>query len=137
MFQRAAVHGAHRELAPLGAKVHLLGDSVHHPPEDPVRACRVEEHLLAPAQVELAVVAGVRASLEAPALRGTGPEVGPHETHHPTGRVAPKALEDMKQCVRRSMEQVTAEPGAYLRGWKGYFKLADTPRIWTAGPTAD
>jgi len=35
------------------------------------------------------------------------------------------------------MEQVTAEPGAYLRGWKEYFKLADTPRIWTAGPTAD
>jgi RNA-directed DNA polymerase len=53
-------------------------------------------------------------------------------------RVAPKALEEMKQRVRRitsrtggrSMEQVTAELGAYLRGWKEYFKLSDTPRVF-------
>jgi len=53
-------------------------------------------------------------------------------------RVAPKALEEMKQRVRRitrrsggrSMEQVTAELRAYLRGWKEYFKLSDTPGIF-------
>ena len=53
-------------------------------------------------------------------------------------RVASKALEEMKQRVRRitrrsggrSMEQVTAELGAYLRGWKEYFKLSDTPRVF-------
>jgi RNA-directed DNA polymerase len=55
-------------------------------------------------------------------------------------RVAPKALGEMKQRVRRitrrsggwSMEQVTAELGAYLRGWKEYFKLSDTPGIFLA-----
>jgi len=49
-------------------------------------------------------------------------------------RVAPKALEGMKQRVRqitdrnggRSLEQVTKELGDYLRGWLEYFKLADT-----------
>jgi RNA-directed DNA polymerase len=53
-------------------------------------------------------------------------------------RVAPKALEEMKQRVRqitrrnggRSLEQVTSELGAYLRGWKEYFKLSDTPRVF-------
>ncbi len=53
-------------------------------------------------------------------------------------RVAPKALEELKQRVRqitrrsggRSLAQVTEELGAYLRGWKEYFKLADTPRIF-------
>lgn len=53
-------------------------------------------------------------------------------------RVAPKALEAMKQRVRqitsrsggRSMEKVTQELGAYLRGWKQYFKLSDTPRVF-------
>jgi RNA-directed DNA polymerase len=43
----------------------------------------------------------------------------------------------MKQRVRqitrrnggRSLEQVTGELGAYLRGWKEYFKLAETPAI--------
>jgi RNA-directed DNA polymerase len=53
-------------------------------------------------------------------------------------RVAPKALEEMKERVReittrnggRSMAQVTKELGMYLRGWKGYFKLANTPRIF-------
>jgi group II intron reverse transcriptase/maturase len=52
-------------------------------------------------------------------------------------RVAPKALGAMKQRVRqitrrnggRSLEQVTGELGAYLRGWKEYFKLAETPAI--------
>jgi len=53
-------------------------------------------------------------------------------------RVAARALEEMKQRVRRttnrnggrSMEQVTRELGAYLRGWKEYFTLADTPGIF-------
>jgi RNA-directed DNA polymerase len=53
-------------------------------------------------------------------------------------RVAPKALEEMKQRVRRitnrnggrSMDQVTKELGMYLRGWKEYFKLADTPALF-------
>jgi group II intron reverse transcriptase/maturase len=52
-------------------------------------------------------------------------------------RVAPKALEEMKQRVRqitsrsggRSMEQVCTELGQYLRGWKEYFKLADTNKV--------
>ncbi len=52
-------------------------------------------------------------------------------------RVAPKALGELKQRVRqitcrnggRSLEQVTGELGVYLRGWKEYFKLAETPRI--------
>jgi group II intron reverse transcriptase/maturase len=54
-------------------------------------------------------------------------------------RVAPKALGEMKHRVRqitsrnggRSLEQVTRELGAYLRGWKEYFKLADTPGIFS------
>jgi RNA-directed DNA polymerase len=53
-------------------------------------------------------------------------------------RVAPKALEELKQRVRRitnrnggrSMDQVTKELGMYLRGWKQYFKLADTPGLF-------
>ncbi len=53
-------------------------------------------------------------------------------------RVAPKALEEMKQCIReitsrsggRSMEQVCGRLAAYLRGWKEYFKLAETPRVF-------
>jgi RNA-directed DNA polymerase len=54
-------------------------------------------------------------------------------------RVAPKALEEMKQRVRelttrsggRSMQQVSEMLGTYLRGWKEYFKLADTPGIFS------
>jgi RNA-directed DNA polymerase len=53
-------------------------------------------------------------------------------------RVAAKALTAMKQRVRqitsrnggRSMERVTKELGAYLRGWKEYFKLSDTNRVF-------
>ncbi len=53
-------------------------------------------------------------------------------------RVAAKALKEMKERVRqitsrnggRSLEQVCAELGTYLRGWKQYFSLADTPRIF-------
>jgi RNA-directed DNA polymerase len=52
-------------------------------------------------------------------------------------RVAPKALEEMKQCIReitsrsggRSLEQVCGKLTAYLRGWKEYFKLAETPGV--------
>jgi RNA-directed DNA polymerase len=50
-------------------------------------------------------------------------------------RVAPKALAAMKERVReitarnggRSMDRVIAELRGYLRGWKEYFRLADTP----------
>ena len=53
-------------------------------------------------------------------------------------RAAPKALEELKQNVReittrsggRSMAQVTKQLGRYLRGWKEYFKLADTPGVF-------
>jgi group II intron reverse transcriptase/maturase len=55
-------------------------------------------------------------------------------------RVAAKALKELKHRVRRitrrnggrSMEQVVAELTGYLRGWKGYFRLADTPGIFAA-----
>jgi RNA-directed DNA polymerase len=54
-------------------------------------------------------------------------------------RVAPKALKEMKQRLRqitsrnggRSMERVTEELGAYLRGWKEYFKLSNTPGVFS------
>jgi group II intron reverse transcriptase/maturase len=54
-------------------------------------------------------------------------------------RVAPKALEAMKDRVRqitcrnggRSIDQVVAELRGYLLGWKEYFRLADTPRIFS------
>jgi group II intron reverse transcriptase/maturase len=53
-------------------------------------------------------------------------------------RVAAKALKEMKERVRqitsrnggRSMKQVCEELGTYLRGWKQYFSLAETPRIF-------
>jgi group II intron reverse transcriptase/maturase len=53
-------------------------------------------------------------------------------------RAAPKALEELKQNVRkittrsggRSMAQVTKQLGMYLRGWKEYFKLAETPVVF-------
>jgi len=54
-------------------------------------------------------------------------------------RVAPKALEAMKQRVReitdrnggRSMRTVFAEVRSYLAGWKEYFRLAETPRVFS------
>jgi group II intron reverse transcriptase/maturase len=53
-------------------------------------------------------------------------------------RVAPKALEAMKERVRqitgrnagRSIDQVISELRGYLTGWKEYFQLADTPSIF-------
>jgi RNA-directed DNA polymerase len=53
-------------------------------------------------------------------------------------RVAPKALHTMKERVRvitarsggRSLARVAAELRKYLVGWKAYFRLADTPRIF-------
>ena len=53
-------------------------------------------------------------------------------------RVADKALGAMKERVReitdrnggRSLSAVSAELRAYLVGWKEYFKLADTPRVF-------
>jgi RNA-directed DNA polymerase len=55
-------------------------------------------------------------------------------------RVAANALEELKQRVRqitrrsggRSLVRVTSELGAYLRGWREYFKLADTPGCFAA-----
>jgi hypothetical protein len=59
---------------------------------------------------------------------------------HPVdvGRVADKALATMKDSIRdvtkrtggRSIEQVCKRLGEYLRGWKEYYRLADTPRIF-------
>ena len=54
-------------------------------------------------------------------------------------RVAPKALEAMKQRIReltarnggRAMKTVLAEVRGYLSGWKQYFHLADTPSIFS------
>jgi RNA-directed DNA polymerase len=54
-------------------------------------------------------------------------------------RVAPKALDAMKQRIReltsrsggKSMKTVFAEVRSYLSGWKQYFRLADTPRIFS------
>jgi RNA-directed DNA polymerase len=55
--------------------------------------------------------------------------------------VAPKALEKMKERVReitarnggRSLTQVVAllRSYSYLGGWKAYFRLADTPGVFT------
>jgi hypothetical protein len=53
-------------------------------------------------------------------------------------RVAAKALEEMKRNVRtitrrnggHSMVQVCNALGVYLRGWKQYFQLADTPGVF-------
>jgi len=53
-------------------------------------------------------------------------------------RVAPEALDQLRQRVRRitrrsggrSLPQVAKELGLYLRGWKTYFQLADTPKIF-------
>jgi len=54
-------------------------------------------------------------------------------------RVAPKALEAMKERVRmittrnggRSMKSVCAELRSYLTGWRNYFRLAETPRVFS------
>ena len=53
-------------------------------------------------------------------------------------RVAPKSMEGFKERVRqitsrsggRSLEQVCEELGQYLRGWRQYFALADTPGVF-------
>jgi group II intron reverse transcriptase/maturase len=54
-------------------------------------------------------------------------------------RVAPKALAAMKERVRaitarnggRSLARVIAELRSYLVGWKAYFRLADTPGVFS------
>jgi len=53
-------------------------------------------------------------------------------------RVAPKALQAMKDRVRqitsrsggRSLKRVAEELREYLTGWREYFRLADTPRVF-------
>lgn len=55
-------------------------------------------------------------------------------------RVAPKALDKMKERVRaitarsggRSLTQVVGLLRSYLTGWKAYFRLADTPGVFAA-----
>lgn len=55
-------------------------------------------------------------------------------------RVAPKALTAMKDHVReltrptrgQSITRVAADLRSYLTGWKSYFRLADTPRVFAA-----
>jgi group II intron reverse transcriptase/maturase len=54
-------------------------------------------------------------------------------------KVAPKALERMKERVReitgrnggRSINAVAAELGRYLPGWRNYFGLAETPGVFS------
>lgn len=53
-------------------------------------------------------------------------------------RVAPQAIKRMKERVRvltrrsagRSLAQMCKPLGTYLTGWKAYFRLADTPRVF-------
>jgi hypothetical protein len=53
-------------------------------------------------------------------------------------RVAPKAVAAMKDEVRRltrpsrsqSIERVAADLRTYLTGWKNYFRLAETPKVF-------
>jgi hypothetical protein len=53
-------------------------------------------------------------------------------------RVANKAMATFKQRVRqltrrsggRSLEQVVERLRSYVLGWKTYFRLADTPKVW-------
>jgi group II intron reverse transcriptase/maturase len=53
-------------------------------------------------------------------------------------RIASKALAKMKRHVRkltrpvvgRSLTQVCQALSTYLRGWKAYFRLAGTPKVW-------
>jgi RNA-directed DNA polymerase len=55
-------------------------------------------------------------------------------------RVAPEALKRMKETVRaitrrsagRSLAQVCETLGAYLAGWKAYFRIAETPKVFAA-----
>jgi hypothetical protein len=53
-------------------------------------------------------------------------------------RVAPQAIQRMKERVReltrrsagRSLAQMCKPLGTYLSGWKAYFRIADTPRVF-------
>ena len=53
-------------------------------------------------------------------------------------KVAKKPLETFKQRIReltgrsggRSMSEVVQRLRSYMWGWKGYFQLAQTPRVW-------
>ncbi|HLZ77821.1 MAG TPA: group II intron reverse transcriptase/maturase [Sphingomonas sp.] len=55
-------------------------------------------------------------------------------------RVADKAIKAFKDRIReltprltgRSLPAVTARLRPFVRGWKAYFRLADTPRVWRA-----
>jgi RNA-directed DNA polymerase len=55
----------------------------------------------------------------------------------PRRRIAPQALERCKRKIREltrrtrgiSVEQMTKELAAYLRGWKGYFGFCQTPSV--------
>jgi len=53
-------------------------------------------------------------------------------------KIAEKPLATFKQRIReltgrsvgRSMAQIVEKLRSYILGWKGYFKLAETPRVW-------
>ena len=53
-------------------------------------------------------------------------------------KVAEKPLRTFKQRIReltgrsggRSMSEVVERLRSYMRGWKGYFQLAQTPKVW-------
>jgi RNA-directed DNA polymerase len=53
-------------------------------------------------------------------------------------RVAPQAIERLKERVRemsrrsagRSLAQMCKQLGIYLKGWKAYFRLAETPSVF-------
>jgi len=53
-------------------------------------------------------------------------------------RVADKAMAAFKQRVReltrrsggRNLEQVVRQLRVYVLGWKAYFRMADTPKVW-------
>ena len=58
----------------------------------------------------------------------------------PKRRIAPQALSRMKRRVRvitqrsrgRSLEQIVEELSTYLRGWRGYFGICETPSVLQA-----
>ncbi|MYM92169.1 group II intron reverse transcriptase/maturase, partial [Rugamonas sp. FT82W] len=53
-------------------------------------------------------------------------------------KVAAKPLASFKQRIReltgrsvgRSMPQIVEKLRSYMLGWKGYFRLAETPKVW-------
>lgn len=61
---------------------------------------------------------------------GPGGEVKCKVAAKPLATFKQRARQLTRRCGGRSMEQVVERLRAYLLGWKGYFQLAQTPRIW-------